>query len=585
MQLLLGKRTSLVGLTVFILLLTPLLRAEENVRIFNVKNYGATGKKADDAQKAIQKAVDDCAKAGGGTVYLPPGEYTSGTIYLRSHVRFYIEQGATLFASKDRATYSLPSPYSVQRGDGSLNSLFLGVDVENVTLEGRGTVDGEGTYEWRTPEWRGGGGGRRLRPRSTAERTWHSEMTAGNMAELAAKAEARGKPLRRSWPTGYERDNPNVWYPHLVEFIRCKDVRVAGLTFLRSWSWTFYVYGVERMVIDGIYIYTSLEQAVWADGIDMDSSKDIRIANSTIETGDDCIIFISANIAGPARLCENITITNCRFSSASAAIKFSEGNFLGCRKIVVDNCVITNCNRGITFQICQGGYISDVIISNITMDLHRYDYFWAGYGNPFNFRIERLSEWNREPPKPGEAPPGSIRNVIIRDVIARVQGSSIITGHPESWLDGITFENIKLFMSTDPNALYDRSVHALSFRWARNLKLKDVEVIWDKPALDQWQSALRIEDVSGLTLDGFAGRQAWPDRDTPAVIFTKVSDAVVRNSQALEGTKVFLKVAGQSSRAIGLYGNDFRKAQVPYQVDSDVRSGEVKAIENFLPAM
>src|SRR5690349_24959214 len=68
-------------------------------RIFNVMDYGATGKKADDAGKAIQSAVEACAKAGGGTVYLPPGEYTSGTIHLRNYVRFDIDTGATLNAS------------------------------------------------------------------------------------------------------------------------------------------------------------------------------------------------------------------------------------------------------------------------------------------------------------------------------------------------------------------------------------------------------------------------------------------------------------------------------------------------------
>lgn len=61
--------------------------------VFNVKDYGATGRKADDARSAIQKAIDACAAAGGGAVYLPPGEYTSGTLYLRSHVYFHIEAG------------------------------------------------------------------------------------------------------------------------------------------------------------------------------------------------------------------------------------------------------------------------------------------------------------------------------------------------------------------------------------------------------------------------------------------------------------------------------------------------------------
>ena len=76
------------------------------IAIFNVKDYGATGIKTDNAQAAIQKAIDACGKAGGGMVYLPPGEYTSGTLHLRSHVRFHIEGGATLYASKDMSLFA-----------------------------------------------------------------------------------------------------------------------------------------------------------------------------------------------------------------------------------------------------------------------------------------------------------------------------------------------------------------------------------------------------------------------------------------------------------------------------------------------
>src|SRR5580692_3735629 len=78
---------------VFIWLFAPPARGQEGPPVFNVKTYGATGKKSDNARAAIQKAIDACAKAGGGTVYLPPGDYTSGTLHLRSHVRFYIASG------------------------------------------------------------------------------------------------------------------------------------------------------------------------------------------------------------------------------------------------------------------------------------------------------------------------------------------------------------------------------------------------------------------------------------------------------------------------------------------------------------
>ena len=94
--------------------------------VFNVKDYGATGKRSDDARAAIQKAIDACATAGGGMVYLPPGEYTSGTIHLRSHIRLHLEAGTTLFASQDpKAFNGEPIP--------SKAALIFGEDLENVS--------------------------------------------------------------------------------------------------------------------------------------------------------------------------------------------------------------------------------------------------------------------------------------------------------------------------------------------------------------------------------------------------------------------------------------------------------------------
>src|SRR5579862_8626824 len=117
-----------VSIIVCALFIAPLLRADEGVQVFNVRNYGATGNKADDAQKAIESAVKACAKAGGGTVYLPPGEYTSGTIHLRNHLRFFIDAGATLYASTNPAQYDRPA-------------LLYAEDANNITIEGRGTVE------------------------------------------------------------------------------------------------------------------------------------------------------------------------------------------------------------------------------------------------------------------------------------------------------------------------------------------------------------------------------------------------------------------------------------------------------------
>ena len=498
--------------------------------VFNVQDFGATGRKADDARAAIQKTIEACAAAGGGTVLLPHGEYTSGTLHLRSKVRFEIAAGATLFATTNEAAYEYGTIVSTA-------ALLTGKNLEDVTITGAGTLDGQAEYEWRDDD------------------VEHSFDHKDRMI-------AAGKSIRRSFPVGLPQRKV---FPHLLFLSECKNVNVTGLKWLHSPSWTIALYGCERARFEGLYIYTSLRDAVWADGIDMDGCRDIQIENCTIETGDDCIIFISTEYWGRPRPCENITVSNCRLSSASAGIKFSEGNRAGIRNITVRDCVLTNVNRGLVFYTIRGGEIRDVVLSDLTIHCNRFDWFWAGDGQPFHFRVMRHSEWNRQPIQPGEPPPGVMRNITIRNVTAHGKGSSLIFGHPESWLEGLRFENVRLFLSADPAAPYDTATNALNFRYARNLELKDVSVTWERPSLKAWQSALAFDAIDGLELDGFTGRQAWTESDAPGVQFQNVTNARITRATAPDGTGVFLDV-GTGSRAIQWQRNGLQKAKIPWRI-------------------
>ncbi|HYK92170.1 MAG TPA: glycosyl hydrolase family 28 protein [Acidobacteriota bacterium] len=457
-----------------------------SAEVTNVRDFGATGRKSDNARPAIQKAIDACAAAGGGTVYFPAGAYTTGTIHLRSNVTLHLEAGATVYSTKDVTQFDK-------------DALVYGEDLTNITLEGRGTIDGQAGYEWHLNDI-------------------EDDFIRPNQVLM----EKLGKPLTRSFP---KKDQ----HGKLVLLVRCKDVRITGISFIDSPSWTIHPYGCERLVIDGVYIRSSLKEGVWADGIDPDGCKDLRISNCTIETGDDALVFYSMNWFGPALPCENITVTNCRLTSASSALKFCDGNMNCVRNVTIDNCVITNSNRGIAFMDFDGGYVSDVVLSNLTIDCRRYDWFWWGDGDPFHFNVKKRSEVHAKWDASDDRPAGKIRNVLIRNVFARGQGSSIINGHPDSWLENITFDTIRLAVSHDPAAPYDKAVHALQFDMVNNLKLRDVEVVWDKPAFDQWESAAYFDRVKGLVLDGFKGRAA---KAGPAVILDRVEDAEIRNCHA-----------------------------------------------------
>jgi len=493
---------------------------------FDVRDHGASGRRGDDARPAIQRAIDACAAAGGGTLVFPPGEYTSGSIELASHVRILVEAGATLYSAKGKAAFPT-------------EALFHGQDLVNVTLEGRGTIDGQAEYEWR-------------------EHDIEDMYIRPNQLLM----QAAGKSLRRSFPT---KDSVG----HLVRLVRCKDVLIRDLSFVRSPSWNLHLWGCERVVIDGVDIRSSLVEGVWADGIDPDGCKDVRISNCVIETGDDALVFYSSNLFGPARPCEDITVTNCRLSSSSSAIKFCDGIQNCVRRVAIDNCVITNSNRGLAFMVFDGGYVSDVVISNLTIDCTRRDWFWWGDGDPIHFNAKRRSDIDPRVASAKEPPPGSIKNVLIRGVIARGTGQSSIEGHPDSPLENITIDGLTLHMACDLSAPYEKAEHALSIREARNLELRNVEVVWDKPESPRWKSALAVENVLGLRLENFSGRQALAHHDAPAILLKHVQSALLRGCRALPGTTEFLHVAGDRSRDIVLHANDLRAVEQAFGADPD----------------
>lgn len=508
-------------------------------QVFNVRDYGATGEKAQNARQAIQKAIEACAAAGGGLVYFPPGDYSTGTIHLRSHVRIFIEAGATVYSIKDKSAFDR-------------DALFYGEDLVNITLEGRGVVDGQAGYEWRE------------------KGDFHDDFIYPNQLEM----EKIGRPLVRSFPR-------NDQYGKLVLLLRCRDVLIKGLSFIDSPSWTIHPYGCERLTIDGVYIRSSLKEGVWADGIDPDGCRDVRIANSTIETGDDALVFYSMNWFGPALPCENITVTNCRLSSASSAIKFCDGNMNAIRKVTINNCVITDSNRGLSFMVFDGGVVEDVVISNLVIETRRHDWFWWGDGEPIHFNIKKRSEVHRNWKKEDDRPAGKIRRVLISNVLARGQGSSQITGHPESPLEEVTIENLRLAISHNPDALYDKAVNALEVRQARNFTLRNLEIVWEKPEYQRWENAVYAQEVQDLKVENLRARQARKnDWSGAALVLDQVRQAMVRNCRALLETSTFLRLKGRDTRDIFLDGNDFSLASKPVEFSKEVAVKNVKKLQD-----
>jgi hypothetical protein len=180
--------------------------------------------------------------------------------------------------------------------------------------------------------------------------------------------------------------------------------------------------------------------------------------------------------------------------------------------------------------------VEDVVISNVTIDTRRFEWFWWGDGDPIHFNIKRRSEIDGQK-REHEPPAGAIRNVTIRNVIAHGRGTSAINGHPDSWLDGVHLDNVHLFVSHDPQAQYENTQSALTLQYARNFTMRDVDIQWEKPESSTWKTGMQVQDVDGLLLE---------DMQVPTRLSLKnASNVTLRQSRTPA-----VEVSGAGSRAI-----------------------------------
>ena len=401
------KSKYLVFAAALLLTATSLSAAVSGRALYNVRDFGAAGdgRKLDAA--AINQAVAACAKAGGGTVYLPPGSYLAGTIELKSHVTLELDAGATILGSENPDDY--PATKSVW-GDATemMAPLLYAVGAENVTITGRGTIDGQGAIWWR-----------RVRLNDP------KKFPPGPQTE-ADRAEARKLARGR---------------PHLIRPVRCKDLVIEHVNLRNSAEWNVHPMLCENVRIDGISISAPPTNAHNTDGINPESCRNVQIANCRIDTGDDCVTLKSGlNELGrkTGRPDENITITNCVMYRGHGGVTIGSEMSGGVRNVVVTNCVFVGTDIGIRLksQRGRGGVVEGVSVSNLVM---------VDVPTPFV-----ITTFYTGRDRPGDVHPVDEGTPRYRDMLfsnitargAKVAGS--ITGLREMPIEQITFSNVHL---------------------------------------------------------------------------------------------------------------------------------------------
>lgn len=377
---------------------------------FDIREYGAVGDGETLDTGAINAAINACAEAGGGVVYVPPGRFLTGTIRLKNHVTLHLEGGAFLLGSEDPDDYPpLESPWGERdRATRGRAALVYAEDAENITITGRGTIDGQGAIWWK-------------RVRLNDPRKYPpGPQTDADRVEAAKLAMGR---------------------PNLVQFVRCNDVVLERVNLCNSPSWTVHPMFCDRLRVDGISIKSPATMAHNTDGINPESCSNVQIVNCRIDTGDDGITIKSGkNEAGRAmgRPCENITIANCVVYHAHGGVTIGSEMSGGVQNVVVTNCVFRGTDNGIRLKTerGRGGVVEGLVVSNIVMQDVPY---------PFHMTMYYTKGGDPSQPRPVDEGTPRFRNLLFSNITARgAKAAGLMLGLPEMPIEDVTFSNVHI---------------------------------------------------------------------------------------------------------------------------------------------
>lgn len=387
---------------IYILFLLVLSLSSYAQRIYNVVDYGAVGNKIADDAKAIQQAIDECSANGGGTVLLPANHtFMSGPLCLKSNVDLHLEATAVLLANPDEGIYKL-SAFGENRGEGMMWIYANGAD--NISITGKGTIHGNGI--------------------------------AFMGKELDDSYEL--KPVTTFDPR-----------PHVLTLTDVKNLTIRDITIRDGAYWTVHLIGCDGAVIDGISLLNNLKIRN-GDGIDLDHSRNVRISNCHITSGDDCICLKNRREFEQYGPCHDITVTNCVMTSRSCAIKIGSENMDSIYNVVFDNCVITRSNRGLGIQNRDEGTVTDVVFSNIIMDCQLWSDVWWGKAEPIYVTSYPRANGNhkdanwRFPKDEMVGRCGEVSRIYFNNIVANSENGCFVGGDVEGKVNNVHFSNVRL---------------------------------------------------------------------------------------------------------------------------------------------
>jgi hypothetical protein len=508
-------------------------------RIYNILDFGAKGDGKTLDTLAVQAAIDACNKDHGGTVLVPAGVFVIGTVEMKSNVTLHIAAGGKLLGSADGKQYhaadAIPLRGDSTLGDGNVGLIFA-VNSENVTIEGPGTIDGQGA-QFRSP-------------------------TRG-----VAPPSGRG---------GADR-------PYHLLFHRCKNLRIRDIFLVASAFHSVRIIQSDYVWVDGIHIHNRVNGN--NDGFHFISSQYVHISNCDVQAQDDaCALFGS---------CKFVTVTNSTFSTRWSVFRFGGGNP---ENITISNCVIYQTyGCPIKMQFGPEAQVQNLLFSNlvlqdvtgpISINLSNRARQGAASDAPKGFlrnitfkgiRASVVSEGRefddiafKQNYRPGET-----RQCIV------------LNGIGDAFMDDIVFDDVRVTYGGGGTAdeaqrpvpqvageyfeVGTPPAYGLFARNVRGLTLNNVRFEVGKPDL---RPAMVLDHVTDASINGLG---AQGNVQAKSVLrFIETQDVLVTAARVLTPAAVFLQVEGAASHGIAIDGGDLSKAAAPLAFEAGAGKDSVK---------
>lgn len=358
----------------------------------------------------LQKAIDECHASGGGRVRVPPGEWQTKPIELKSGVELHLTDGAVLKFSTDPSDY----PLVATRWEGveciNYAAMIRASGQSQIAVTGRGTIDGQASAQhwW---DW-------------NQKSASPSKQQAGRERLFRLAAEGVPPAERRFGTGSYLR-------PNLIQFQHCQQVLIEGVRLVRSPMWVIHPVLCQHVTVRGVEVNSHGPNN---DGCDPESCQWVCIENSTFDTGDDCIAIKSGRNQDGRRVgvaSQEIVVRGCRMRDGHGGVVIGSEVSGGAKRILVEDCEMDSPNLERALRIktnaMRGGTISQVAMKRVRIGRLAGEVL----------TVDLLYE---EGPKGGWPP--VVRDIRLEEVSSQRSPRVMrIEGFEGAVIDGISVEN------------------------------------------------------------------------------------------------------------------------------------------------